>query len=425
MRRLGVNTGWMLGGRGLSGLISLAYLAFAARALGPRRFGEFSLVLSFAGALAAFATFQTSQAVIRFGSVHLATGRADRVARLVGAMALLDAITGMLGAAAVFAVAPLAGHFLGWTASDQSAAAVFSAVLMISSGSAPSGMLRLHNRFDLLAAAETVGPALRLIGASALWLSGGGVHAFLVAWAVAVAGEAVASWSAALLAGRPRPTANVHSLGRVPAENPGVVAFLVHNNLMNSLAPVWAHAGVLAVGTAVGSTQAGGYRLAAKLAGAMGKPVESIARALFPEVARLAASGDGTRLGSLLRNATLAALAAAGLAVGVAALFGADLLDLLYGRAYVFAAPALLLLAVAAAVDVTGVAVEPALNAHGLSGPLLAAHAFGATLLLAALALLVPHHGMAGAGVAAVIAAVGLRAITAALAISMFAGRGS
>ena len=46
-RRLAKNIGWLAGSRGFTGLVSVAYLAIAARALGPRGFGSFTLVLTY------------------------------------------------------------------------------------------------------------------------------------------------------------------------------------------------------------------------------------------------------------------------------------------------------------------------------------------------------------------------------------------
>lgn len=44
--RMGRNIGWLLGGRGFAGAVSIAFLAMAVRALGPAGFGSFALVLA-------------------------------------------------------------------------------------------------------------------------------------------------------------------------------------------------------------------------------------------------------------------------------------------------------------------------------------------------------------------------------------------
>src|SRR5689334_14930179 len=81
--RMARNIGWLLGGRGFSGVVGLVYLAFATRALGPHGFGTFSLILAYGSGIANLIQFRSWQAVIRFGSVHLAARCPDRLKRLL------------------------------------------------------------------------------------------------------------------------------------------------------------------------------------------------------------------------------------------------------------------------------------------------------------------------------------------------------
>ncbi|MBV9841333.1 MAG: oligosaccharide flippase family protein [Sphingomonadaceae bacterium] len=412
IRRLGRNAGWILSGRGVSGIVSLFYLAIVARALGPRQFGTFSLVLSYTGGLAALVTFQTSYAVIRFGSIHLAAGENDRLANLLGGLALLDVAAALFGALIAIAAVPFVGPLLGWSASEQHYAAAFSVILLLSSGATATGMLRLFDRFDLLAATETVGPLIRLIGACVCWLLGARLPGFLTVWALALAGEATAGWAAALWIKRTPLVCGPRSIRKMSAENDRIGSFLLHNNMVVSLSLVWEHAGTIMLGAVIGPAAAGGYRLASKLTLALGKPVESITRALYPELARLAVSDDRETLITVSRRITMMALAIAMVVMLVAALFGRDLLWLLYGRAYIFAAKTLFLLAIAAGLNLGGVALEPILNAHGLAGSVLLSHAVAALVLLALLAWFVPSYGAVGAGLAMIGATLVLRAAT-------------
>ena len=119
---MGRNMGWLLGGRGFAGAVSIGYLALAARALGPAGFGTFSLILAYGGSIASLAQFRSWQAVIRYGSVHLSEGRKDRLARLLGFTATLDWTSAVLGAAIAALGVRLAAPLLGWTPAHQRAA---------------------------------------------------------------------------------------------------------------------------------------------------------------------------------------------------------------------------------------------------------------------------------------------------------------
>ena len=49
--RILANTGWLLGGKGVGAVLSLAYLAIVTRTLGVADFGRFALVLSAANVI--------------------------------------------------------------------------------------------------------------------------------------------------------------------------------------------------------------------------------------------------------------------------------------------------------------------------------------------------------------------------------------
>ncbi|MFC7554910.1 hypothetical protein ACFQU7_25840 [Pseudoroseomonas wenyumeiae] len=51
----------------------------------------------------------------------------------------------------------------------------------------PTGLLRLFNRFDVLATRDTMGALVRLAGAGLAALLGGGLPAFLAVWYLATA----------------------------------------------------------------------------------------------------------------------------------------------------------------------------------------------------------------------------------------------
>ena len=76
IRRALTNTGWLMGARGINAVLSLGYLALATRALGLEGFGQFILAITFAQAITGLASFQTWQAVVRWGQRRESVGDA-------------------------------------------------------------------------------------------------------------------------------------------------------------------------------------------------------------------------------------------------------------------------------------------------------------------------------------------------------------
>ncbi len=406
LRRTVRNAAWLLGGKGAGGLFSLVYLALATRSLGVTAFGQFTLVLAYGQAVANLAGFQSWQAVIRFGAKHLVDDAPDRLRRVLCFTALLDFGAAVAGSALASAGVLAAGPLLGWAADEQRTAALFGLSLVFSVRGTPTGILRLFNRFDLAAYTETVLPAARLAGAACAWLAGATVAGFLAAWALAELATSVAMWAAAyhelgrrgLARGR---TLSVHG---VTSENAGLWRFVWMTSLSTSVGLVWQQLPTLALGSFIGPAMAGGYRVASQLSSAVSKPALSLSRAIYPELAKIAHANGIPGLKPVLQRSTAAAAALGMTTVLLLVLLGKPLIGLVAGPGYAFAYPFLVLLAVAAAIELCAFALEPALVALGHAGTPLKARAAAGVCYVLLIAVFLQAMGPVGVSVAAVCA---------------------
>ena len=418
--RLRRNVAWLAGGRGFAAIVSIIYLAIVARVLGPTAFGIFSLILAYGSSVAALAQFQSSQAVIRFGAVHIAHQQDDRLRQLLGFLATIDGISAATGAVLSIICVPFVASWFGWTAAEQHDAMIFGGLLLLSTGSTAAGILRLLNRFDLLTYAEMMGPLIRLAGAVIVWMAHGELRGFLGVWAIAALSEGAAGWVAVLVSGQARLAFGYRAAKETIRDNAQIIRFLVHTSFTNSLGIVWQYSGTFAVGAVSGTAAAGAFRIATKLATALAKPADLLTRALFPELARLAASRDRDTLASLTRVVTAIAIAVNIVLLCLVLFAGEKILALLYGHRYLFAYPYLLLLTIAALIELCGIALEPVLNSHGRSGAVMNARIAGAIVHVGALFLFVPAYGARGAGWAAILSAFVIRIIMSVVALHLF-----
>jgi len=400
--RLARNIGWLLGGRGITGVTSIVYLGLAARGLGPAGFGVFTLILTYGQLIANIIQFQSWKGVIRFGAIHSTSEEHDRLARVLGFTAMLDFGSAVLGAAIAAAAAYLVAPLFGWTLPQENQAALFSAVLLLSSGATPTGMLRLFDRFDLLTFSEAIAPIVRVIGALIAWLLDAGVNGYLIVWALAAVGQTLATWASALLIRRSRVSLGPAAYRRAIEENPGLWKFMIQTSLSSSLGFFWLQAGTLAVGAVAGPATAGGFRLADRLTSGIAKSTETITRALYPELARLVASDDRATLRKLVVRTSWIAVSFAVLLILICGFGGKLLIRLVAGPKFVFAEPFLLLLAISSAITLAGFALEPLHNAHGRSGRVLRVRVVGTVIYAVLLAVLLPTIGAKGAAIAAI-----------------------
>ncbi|WP_311267187.1 oligosaccharide flippase family protein [Sphingobium sp. WCS2017Hpa-17] len=398
--RILANTGWLLGGKGVGGVLSLAYLAIVTRTLGVEDFGRFALILSASNVIKALTSFDSWQIVVRYGQPHLTEGNGDALNRVLRFCILIDLLSALAGGAIAAAIILFfsdlleIGPDMGWQVWT------FCMVMMITIRSSPTGVLRLFDRFDSAAFAETMIPVGRMIGAGVALIVMPGITGFLIAWAFAELVCAIAYWGLALRVGKGR--IGSWRAGRAidaRRENPGIVGFLTATNLQTSLGSIGQQVAVLMVGAFVGPTGAGLYRLANQLANSLTKISSLLSRSIFVELSRTSSHGKEA-LSALFRRTNKLALVAGAVIIGLIVTIGHPLLGLIAGKDFLPAYPLLLMLGVSACIDLIGVSYRPLLMATDRAGLSLRISIISTLLLLGIQSALLPIYGTKGAAMA-------------------------
>ena len=381
--------------------MQLATFALAARGLGLEDFGYFSVLVAQIMLFTGLAAFESNQAVVRFGVDHLASVNVRGFQALIKAGTLLD-----LGAAGVAMMAALAlplliGPAIGWDARIIADAQLIAPLALANAIATPKGMLRLFGRFGLLTVHAVVTPAVRLLGCGTAWWFSAGLTTYLLVWLVAGwLGAVVAFWFAWREAHRRDLLRGMTlSLKHLSAENDGMWRYTIFPNLHSSVSLIPSQGATFIVGVLMGPAAAGLFKIARELGVAMAKPIDLINQALFPDISRLVRGGEWARL---RRTAVRAGLLAGGtgLAVTIIALvLGGPLIDFLFGRSFVAAAPLLIVLCLATAVRMIAFPADPILYAlHKPQVALLIA--IGTSLLFLLLLIVWADKGVIAAGLA-------------------------
>ena len=394
------NAGWLLAGKGFSALLGLAYVGIATRTLGLEGFGQFVLVLGTAQLVSSFVAFQTWQAMVRFGMGHVQETISPDLSRLTAFCIALDLGGAIVGCLLAGLAILLLGPSFEWSPAFRLEVLLFCCVMLLSIRSAASGLLRVHDQFALGAAADSVQAVMRLVGALVVLLVEPTVRHFLLAWAIAEVTMALVYWILATRTeGWDLRSVSWREVRAVPAEHPGLWQFVAITNAGVTLRSVSRQFTVLLVGLVVGTAAAGAYRLAHQLGQALARVADLLSRAIFAELARLHSGGGGDKLDSLFRSATRFALGGAVVIVAILLLVGEPLLRL-FGPEFVGAYPLLLILGIAAAVEMVGVSFEPALMATGRAGTAFRLRVVATLFLLIMMAILLPMLGARGAAFA-------------------------
>lgn len=360
------NTGWLLGGKGFGALSSLIYLAILSRSLGIKDFGHFALIFGIAQTFVAISGFQTWQTIVRYGTRHIANGDWEAFGRL----SLLGGLVDAAGAAAGCLLALVV--FLGFAeALELNPSYVYTALAFVCAMlwarvSAPYGILRALDRFELSVFVGAITPAGRLIAAIIIWMTGPTVGRFLFAWAAVEFVTAFAMWFVAL---KLRP--DVLRLSRLKEwrltfqENNQIVHFLWITYSNTSLQAVMQQGPLLAVGYLFGTSAAGIYRIADQLAKGLGKFAVLLSDAVYPEVNKQRHASTAQQFRKIVFKVSAGVLSMAIAVVILANFVGSDLLVLIAGSDFSAGGVILVPLVAAAAFELASVPYEPVLHSVG------------------------------------------------------------
>ena len=377
------NLGWLLGGKGYAGVVSLVYLAILSRSLGLKDFGHFSLIFGTAQALVALTSFEIWQTVIRYGVQSRLAKDWARFGRLVWLTTSIDICGALVGCLFAVVIFKGFGDLLELNPEYIEIGLIFCCTLLWTRMSTPFGIVRVLDRFDIGTYVEAIAPTGRLIAATAIAFTGPSVKAYLIAWAVLEVVAAIAYWIASYrLAPGALTRRNFGHWKQTLSENIGIRSFFGITFASSTLDAVYRQGPLLAVGYFLGTSAAGLYRLADQLAQGIGKFAQIVARAVFPEFAMAQEAGNAAEFRKLVRNVTLIA-GVGGIIVSVLALVaGEHLLTAIGGEDFARGAAILVPIAIGASFELAAVSFEPVLYSTGHARLALAARLSAVTALV-------------------------------------------
>lgn len=392
MGRLFTNMGWLLGGRGLNAVLSLVYLALATRTLGLEGFGYFAAIVALGQTVTGLANFQTWQFIVRWGANGDGPDPQNKIDATGFAIALdlLSVAMGTVFAALLVLSVPLwlpLPTDLLWLTFG------YCAVSLLSIRTTPVGLLRLNFEYPKATAAEAVQPIIRAIGAVLAWLFMPSVAGFIIAYALSEIAVAAALWVAA--ARTERIDLSALSLTRIPAKHADAWGFVWSTNMSGSLTIAGKQVMILLVGTFGGAALLGGFRVASQLGQALIALAQTVSKAILPELVH--AKEDAL---SIARRMANIALVGGVIAVLFAVFFGRWGLEAIAGAEFRVFYWAMVILAIAGAVELVGASLESLLVSAGHAGTAFIVRAVPTILALILLDAAIDWNGAKGAAFA-------------------------
>lgn len=360
--RLLRNFAWVGSSQAVIAVLGLLSLALTARTLGPAGLGILAVIEAYTRLIGRLAHPEPWQALIQYGTRAQEQDDRQAFGRLGWLSLMVDVTGGLLAAGLAIA---LAGWASGWMRAAEGHAALLmigGVALAFSPRPTAMGLLRIYDRFDILARLDMVIALIRLVLTALAWALGLGLWAFVglfVLWTIA---DGLLPMFFALREMRRNGDRLISAAPRqVLAENPGLLRLFVNSNVSVTLRQLRQRLDVLLLSAVLPAAALGLYQLARRIGEAalrLGRPVGQI---IYPEFSRMAAQGNYRALRRLLLIATGALTGVLALLLLPAVLAMPALLPLIFGPDFAAAVPSVNIMAAAVALYIAGMTCAPAL----------------------------------------------------------------
>ena len=284
----------LLGGNVGVALIMFGSISLAARALGPRDFGAFVLILAIGRVSERILRFESWQPLVRFVAAEEQNGNSENIARLYVYGLFLDVCAAILSAVIATAAGLLIGEMIGLNADQVWLVAIYAVAIACNIRGMPSAALRMSGHFKTLAYIQAISGLTRLVLAFVLLQQGAGLLGFVILWAGAQILDALLF---IILGFRGLAKQNVPGLHAVswrglPEQFAGFLKFAFSTNLSSTLRTMTHEADTLIVGLLLGPAAAGLYFLARRIAKVAQQVGDLVQMVTYPDLARIWASAD-------------------------------------------------------------------------------------------------------------------------------------
>ena len=329
----------------MAAFFGLLGIALTARALEPVEFGMLMMVVSFAGVVIRLCGLESWQALIKFGADRRAEDPAADISDLLRFGIFLDVFGCLLAAGVLFGLAQAFGAWLGWRPEVVEGTQAFAIAALLSLTSTPTAVLRMYNRFDLVAQHRVAAALAKLLVIGFTCYFDPTFNGLLLGW---VLGQILHDVSLAVVGGT-----QLHRNGQrlFGANSPffarvdsAVWRFVLKSNL-DSVVRAVRELDVQLVALLLNEVAAGMWRLGRQIALVVGILVNAVLEAIYPQIAQLTSA---KRWDLLPRFIFQTGGAVAGVVVVVLLgflLIGAPLITWVFGQAYqpVYALTAILI----------------------------------------------------------------------------------
>ena len=367
------NTGILVVSSTTIGVLGVITLAVTARALGPAGVGILALVEAYIRSVDLIVRWPPTQAVIKYAARMLEADDREAFSRLVKLSIVIDLVGGCLSGVIAILLGYWASTWFDLGGDGYRYILLAAASLFFSFRPTGIAILRMFDRFDLLAISDTGIAIGRLVVALIALALDLGIWAFVTLLFLQGVADGLVVFFLSLREMRRRgyPRLRSGSVRQALAENPRFIGFLFNTNASQVLRQAVTRFDVLALGLFVSPTIVGFYQVAKRSGKAVQRFGRTLTQVLFPELARMWVRGERAQFDELIWFITRTTLAIVAIVFVPLALLIPFIVRTLFGVEFLDAVPIVQLQLVAIVINLAGVSFLPALLSMGLDRELM------------------------------------------------------
>ena len=347
LRTVFLNTSYLFSSNTASMGLSTVQSIFTARLLGVENFGLMGIVTTFASSVNNLFSFRMGELVVRYFTEFLAEKRLDRASALIKTAVLVEAISSVLSFLLLLLISPLAARYLGGDPSTRIWFMLFGiSILGTIIQETSTGILQVTRQFQSQAVINVGQSILTTIIIVIAFFVHGGMLIVLIAYLIGKMilgiGPVVVAWfSLKKILGSGWWKA---SFSLLPPWRE-LSRFALSTNFSATVNLLVRDSEILWIGFFLKPVDAGYYKVALAIINLVSMPITPFIRTTYPELSRIVAQRAWSQLRQFLRRVTIVAGAWTGVtSLGLIVL--GPLLIQFYGRDYLPAYPALLVLVI-------------------------------------------------------------------------------
>ncbi len=310
-------TGVLLSGDAGARIISLVALALTLRSVGTELFGILVVAETYAKLVDRIFNFQAWTGIINFGAKALQAGNLAALRRYVAVGFGLDVLTSVASFLCAFFLAPFVGNFLKWDSFSIHAIRCYSFLVLFNFTGTAVGILRLTERFNILAWQRIFYASVKLSAVCLCYLLQANFLYFLFAWMLSeVIGYVFIVVSALVVVIRKKWLSSGKNCGSTEFPVTPFVSFVVWTNFSSTIDIPTKFLDMFIVSSLVSFEAAGVYKVFQQVGHVLKKPMEPFYQVVYPHFSNVVAKGHpGKAIWGALRSMFLISLFVGGILI--------------------------------------------------------------------------------------------------------------